>query len=325
MDLSIIIINWNTRQLLLDCIASVYATVREARFEIFVVDNGSTDGSVDAVAKTYPAVRIIANKTNLGFARANNQAICMIEGRYAVLLNSDTLLKENALEDMLRFMEAHPRAGICGPQLLFGDGTRQISFGVFPSLLEEFGGKIIERFFFPQRYMERQGRKRAVFSGPAIVDFVIGACMMVRKEAIEQVGMLDEDYFFNYEEVDWCLRMKNAGWDVWHLPGVEIFHFQNRSFSGLNFRARVESWRSRYIFFQKKLKLSALGAKGLVILGFLLNTFRFVGYGVLNTLSLFSLKRLRTRWLMFGYLLLWHLRGRPESMGLPRQGRIKTA
>lgn len=318
-DLSIIITNWNTRQLLLDCIASVYATVRSTRFEIFVVDNGSTDHSVEAVAKSYPDVRIIANKANLGFAKANNLAIRRMGGRYAVFLNSDTVLKEGALEAMLRFMEAHPQAGICGPQLLFGDGMKQTSFGVFPSLLEEFGGKTIERFFFPRSYRDRKERKRAVFSGPAVVDFVVGACMMARKEAIERAGMLDEDYFFNFEEVDWCLRMKNAGWQVWHLPDVEIFHLQNRSFSAINLRARAESWRSRYIFFKKSLKLSALGAKGLVALGFLLNAYRFLGYTVLNALTLFALRRLRARWLMFGYLLLWHLRGRPESMGLPRQ------
>ena len=316
-DLSIIIINWNTKQLVLDCIASVHATVKNVGFEIHVVDNGSGDGSVEAVAKEYPYVRIIANKANMGFAKANNQAIRAMQAKYAVLLNSDTILKKGALEAMHAFMETHPRAGICGPQLLYEDGTKQTSYSTFPTLGEEFCSSAISRLLLPKKYRERAMRKSAIITRPATVDYIIGACMMVRKTAMDQVGLLDEDYFFCYEEVDWCLRMKKAGWEVWHLPDIEIFHLQNRSFIGINLKARAESWRSRYVFFNKSLKLSGLTSRALLLTGGMITVFHFLEYGLFNLLTLFTFKRLRTRWRMFAYLLVWHLRGRPETMCLP--------
>ena len=260
-DLSIIIINWNTRRLLLDCIASVYATVKNVSFEMHVVDNGSSDGSTEAVAKAYPDVRIIANKANAGFASANNQAIRRMQGRYAVLLNSDTVLKEGSLDKMFAFMEAHPDAGMCGPQLLNEDGTKQKSVGDFPTVLSEFMSKGLMRLLFPGKFRDAFKFKDAVFQGPVVVDYIIGACMVIRKTAIDEVGMFDEDYFFNFEEVEWCLRIKKAGWEVYHLPDVEIYHLQNRSFTGINLKARAESWRSRYVFFNKSLKLSGLSSR----------------------------------------------------------------
>jgi GT2 family glycosyltransferase len=311
VDLSFIIINWNTRQLLLDCIGSVYATVHRASFELFVVDNGSTDGSVEAVQRQFPGVQVIANTRNLGFAAANNMALRRMRGTYAVLLNSDTLLKEGALDRMFAFMEARPEAGMCGPQLLFGNGSKQTSIGVFPELFSELASKSIAGLF-------RRPSPRPVLDGPTQVDFIIGACMFVRRTAIDRAGLLDEDYFFFYEEIDWCFRMGKAGLAVFHLPDIEIFHFGGQSTKNINLRARVESWRSRYLFFRKSLDLGPLGARGVVLLGLLQTVFRFAGYTVMNLLSVFAAGRLRRRWTMFSYLLLWHLRGMPLSMGLTR-------
>ncbi len=311
-DLSIIITNWNTRQLLLDCISSVYQTVRLASFEIYVVDNGSSDQSVEAVQQEYPAVRVIANDRNVGFAAANNLALRRVNGAYAVLLNSDTLLKEGALDRMLHFMESHPEAGMCGPQLLFRDGSKQTSTGVFPELFSELASKSMSKLFLTVR-------PEQAFSGStSIVDFIIGACMFVRKKAIDEAGMLDEDYFFFYEEIDWCFRMKRAGWQVFHLPNIEVYHFGGQSTKNINLRARVESWRSRYLFFKKSLGLGPFRSKAVVTLGLVQTAFRFTGYTIMNLLSLFSIGRLRRRWLLFSYVLLWHLRGMPLSMGLPR-------
>ncbi len=314
VDISIIIINWNTRQLLLDCIASVYDTVHKAVFEIFVVDNGSADGSVEAVADKYPGVTIIANTRNEGFAKANNAAIRRMTGEYAVLLNSDTVLKEHALDRMLAFMLAHPRAGMCGPQLLFRDGSRQTSTGVFPELLSELTSASMVRLFSSRK----QQARKPVFSGPAAVDFIIGACMFVRKSAIDEAGMLDEDYFFFYEEIDWCYRLNKAGWLIYHLPDIEIYHFGGQSTRNINLKARVESWRSRYLYFIKTMHLDGIRAKGLVVLGLGQTAVRLSGYTLMNLLTLFLAGRLRRRWLMFGYLFLWHLRGQPVSMCLPR-------
>ena len=317
-DLSIIIINWNTKQLLLDCVASVYATVKNVSFEIQVVDNGSSDGSVAALAAAFPETIIIANNANAGFARANNQAIRRMQSKYAVLLNSDTILIKGAMEKMLTFMEAHPDAGMCGPQLLNEDGTKQKSVDDFPTVLSDFMSKGLMRLLFPGKFREAFKFKDVVFPGPVVVDLIIGACMMVRKAAIDEVGMLDEDYFFLYEEADWCLRMKQGGWKVYHLPDVAIYHLGGRSMKKINLRARAESWRSRYVFFNKSMKLSGLSSRALLLLGGMQTAFHFLEYSVLNVVTLFSLGRLRHRWHLFGYLLAWHLRGRPISMCLPR-------
>lgn len=318
IELSIIIVNWNTRQLLLDCLASIYSTVRKASFEIFVVDNGSSDASVNAVRAAYPRVTVIANPANEGFARANNMALKVMQGSYAVLLNSDTVLKEGAFDAMFNFMEANPEAGMCGPQLLFEDGTKQNSVGAFPTLLTEFGGTTLARMLSPETVQKQPGKKTRELSGPTIVDFIVGACMMTRSSAIARVGMLDEDYFFCFEEIDWCLRMKKAGWPVYHLPEIEIYHLQNRSFTGINLRARAESWRSRYVYFSKNLDLSKNVSALLRLAGGVQTAFHFLEYGIFNILTLFRVKRLRTRWRLFAYLLVWHLRGRPVAMCLPR-------
>lgn len=142
--------------------------------------------------------------------------------------------------------------------------------------------------------------------------------MFVRKSAIDASGMLDEDFFFFYEEIDWCFRMKRSGWHVYHIPGVEIYHFGGQSTKTINLKARVESWRSRYLYFKKAHDLGPFGAKCLVLLGLAQTAFRFAGYTAMNLLTLFAVRRLRRRWFMFCYLLAWHFRGMPVSMGLPR-------
>ncbi|HWR73339.1 MAG TPA: glycosyltransferase family 2 protein [Nitrospirota bacterium] len=320
-DLSFIIINWNTRQMLLDCIASIEQHASNLRHEIIVIDNASTDKSVEAVCHSYPRVEVIQNSHNLGFAKANNLGIKRMKGTYAVLLNSDTLVMAGAVEKLLAFMNTTPRAGICGPQLLNADGSYQKSYDRFPTLVSEFTSKSFLRSFFPGVYRKQFLTEPAPSVDPSPVDFIIGACMVVRKEAIEAAGMLDEDYFFFYEEIDWCYRMKRAGWEVYHVPDARIVHFGGGSTRGLNLRARAESWRSRYLFFQKSLMLGRTEKLLLYAAGFIQVLVRALGYLTVNLLTIFSLPRLRTRLRIFGYLVLWHLRGFPESMCLPRGGR----
>lgn len=318
MDISIIIINWNTRQLLLDCIDSVFRTVLQAKFEIFVVDNGSSDGSVEAVQSAFPSVKIIASKKNQGFAKANNIALRQMQGQYAVLLNSDTVLKTSAIETMLDFMDRHPEAGMCGPQLLNRDGSKQTSTGSFPTLLNEFASKAVVRLLSKRHSLKALRADPEGSTAPHQVDFIIGACMMVRKSALAEVGLLDEDFFFFYEEIEWCQRMHKGVWPVYHLPAVEIFHYQKMSFTGINLRGRAESWRSRYIYFNKSLNLSGFSYASLLIAGGMLSAVHFFEYGVMNILTCFTQSNLRSRWYLFGYLLVWHVRGLPESMCLPR-------
>ena len=247
MDLSVIIVNWNTKDLVCQCLDSLYQKVKKIEMEIFVVDNGSMDGSGAAVRERFPEVNLIENPINLGFAKANNQAMRLSKGKYLLLLNPDTQIKEGAIERLFSFMNAHPEAGIVGAQLLNSDGSKQNSIANFPSLATELLNKTLLRWFFPEKF---PGKERD-YLDPIKVDSVIGACMMVKRNAVEQVGLLDEEYFLFLEETDWCYRMKRAGWEIYHIPQAEIFHFQGKSAGAEKEKARIEYYRSRYYFFKK--------------------------------------------------------------------------
>jgi GT2 family glycosyltransferase len=320
-DVSIIIVNGNTKQLLLDCIASVYGTVKHFSFEITVVDNGSTDGSVEAVAHAYPDVKVIVYRSNFGFAEANNLAMKQIRGRYAVILKSDTRLNESAMDDLVDFMERHPEAGMCGPQLLNRDGSSQLSIGAFPNIWNEFVNSGIVRIISPEKRQNLLNCRSESIKEPVEVDFMLGACMVVRRATIESVGILDDDFFSQYEEIDWCYRMRRSGWSVWFIPEARIFHLNRQNLKEINSRAHVELWHSRYCFFKKNLNLKTFAWLGLLTLGFLQNTYQFLLFSLLNLVTMFCFKRLRRPWEMFAYLLAWHVRGRPMSMGIPRYTR----
>ena len=241
-----------------------------------------------------------------------------MKGRYAVLLNSDTILKPGALDEMFRFMEEHPAVGMCGPQLLNADGTKQNSVGNFGTLFSEFMSRRLFRLLFPARYRNTFKFWNREYAAPTAVDYIVGACMFVRKKAMDAAGLLDEDFFFLWEEVELCHRMTRSGWPVYHLPNLEIYHISGQSIKEMNLKVRVEFWTSRYFYFKKSLALSRVGWYALLLLGFLQNVYHFLVYSVLNIFTLFVFKRMRKRWLMFSYLLVWHARGRPVSMGIPR-------
>ncbi len=310
MDLSIIIVNWNTKDLLIQCLKSIVPTTQRLKTEVLVVDNGSTDGSEEVVKKGFPDVAFIQNDQNLGFAKANNQALRMAKGEYILLLNPDTQVKEGAIEKLLSFLEAHPEAGVAGAQLMNPDGSKQNSIANFPSLATELLNKSLLRWFFPNRFPGKEMN----YPEPIEVDSVIGACMMVRREAIEKVGLLDEDYFLFLEETDWCYRMKKAGWKVYHVPQAEIYHLQGKSAERDKKRAKVEYYRSRYQFFKKNRgKFQQL----LLLIGLIIKLIaEFVLMGMVNLLTGFTIKKWRRRFSVYFYLLSWHLRFCPEEMGL---------
>ena len=186
--------------------------------EVIVVDNASTDGSADMVAAEFPEARLIRNAENVGFPRGNNVGIAASAGRYVLLLNSDTMVPAGALARLVAFMDAHPQAGACSPRLLQLDGTPQpYAFGCDPTL----------------GYLLRRGFSRLLFRRPLHdwgvaetieVDWVSGACLLIRREAIDQVGGLDEAMFMYFEDNDWCRRMRLAGWQVYYVPTVAITH-----------------------------------------------------------------------------------------------------
>ncbi len=308
--LSVIIVNWNTKEYLLGCLSSFIQRKEEYLQEVILVDNGSQDGSVAEVRRLFPEVLLIENGQNLGFAKAVNQGLRIARGEYLLLLNPDTQFKNNALQRLMTFMERHPEVGIAGGQLIHEDGSKQNSIANYPSLATELFNKNLLRWLWPERFPGK-GRE---YPQPIEVDSVIGACMMVRREAIEQVGLLDEDYFLFLEETDWCYRMKRAGWKVYHVPHAEVYHFQGKSAERDKKRAKVEYYRSRYIFFNKH--------KGFLQY-FILRVGLFIKL-VVECLSMtsaciltgFRVRRWRNRLKIFAYLLWWHLKGCSEGMGL---------
>ena len=249
IDLSIIIVNWNTRDLLEQCLSSVYATTHDIPFEVFVVDNASSDGSVEIVRERFPEVQLIENEENLGFAKANNQAIRESKGRYILLLNSDTVVLSGAIERMIEFMDGHPEAGAVGAKLLNPDGSFQASYNDFPTPLSELVllaglSRVVYNPYYPSYPPDLSNERREC-------DWVGGACLMVRKEAIEEVGLLDENYFMYVEEVDWCYRLRKAGWKVYYLPEAQIVHWGGQSSRRERGKARRLLRKSELLFFKK--------------------------------------------------------------------------
>lgn len=314
MDISIIIVNWNTKDFLINCIDSIYTTIKNLTFEIFVVDNGSSDGSAEAVKTKFPRIKLILNRSNLGYAKANNQALQEMKGTYAVLLNSDTQLTPRAIEVLVDFMDHNDKVGICGGQLLNADGSKQNSIANIPTLATELLNKSLLRRLFPSKYPG----KEHTFKSPVEVDSVIGALMVVRKSAIDKVGLFDEDFFLFLEETDWCLKMKQNGWKVFHHPEAKVYHFQGQTAGRVHVRARIEYWRSRYIFFKKhySFTISTILKAGLII-KLLVN---LIFLCILILVSLFTYKKAREKLNLSFKILMWHLKGLPEGYGLNGKG-----
>jgi GT2 family glycosyltransferase len=310
VDISFIIVNWNTRDILINCLHSIYKTATDIDFEIYVVDNNSTDGSQEAIKKHFPEINLIENKTNTGFAHANNQALEIMQGRYALLLNSDTILQDGAVRKLLSFMNDFPGAGIAGAQLLNNDGSKQNSIDNFLSLETEVFNKSFLRILFPNKYPS----KRRSCHSPIAVDSVIGACMMVRKA---EVGFFDEDYFIFLEETDWCFRMHKKGWKVYHVPDARVFHISGHSKKKAPWESQIEYYKSLYTFFRKNRGVVSYMAIRIlkpfkILVNLILNIFG-------NLITLFQNERLRNRLLKYHKLLIWHILLCPESMGIRRE------
>jgi len=309
-DLSIIVVNWNTKEFLLSCVRSVFEDEQRIAWEVIVVDNGSQDESGSEVKKAFPLVHLIQNEKNMGFAKAVNQGLQRASGRYILLLNPDTQMKGGAIGRLVSFMDSHLDTGVAGAQLLNSDGSKQNSIANFPSLATELLNKNLLRWLSPERF---PGKER-IYSEPMNVDSVIGACMMVRREAMEQVGLLDEDYFLFLEETDWCYRMKREGWKIYHVPQAEVYHFQGKSAEKEKKRARVEYFRSRYHFFKKnkgKLQWFILLVGLLIRLGF-----ELLSMTVASLVTFFLVKTWRKKLAIYNYLFWWHVRLCPGGMGL---------
>jgi len=221
--LDIVVVNWNTKALLARTLECVEATVCTPH-TCWVVDNGSTDGSVEHVRERFPWVRLIANSDNLGFAAANNQAIMEASGRYVLLLNSDTEAQPGAIDRLVQYMDANPEVGACGPKLLNADRSLQPSarnfYSTFGSLIEN---KLIAQFWkTPSAQTRFLSYWDHSYTRP--VDWVTGACLMVRMDVVRRVGMLDTAFFMYGEEIDWQMRMQKAGYPVHFVHDAEVVH-----------------------------------------------------------------------------------------------------
>jgi N-acetylglucosaminyl-diphospho-decaprenol L-rhamnosyltransferase len=267
MDLSVVVVSYNTRDLLRACLTSVISTMSStANYEVFVVDNASLDGSAAMVKDTFPRVRLMANRENRGFAAANNQAIRESTGQYVILLNPDTLVMDGALERMAKFMEGHPNVGAVGPRLVFPDGSFQHSAFSFPTL------PMIFFDFFPLNHRLINSRlngryARALYDAgdPFPIDHPLGAGLMVRRRTIEEVGSLDERFFMYCEEIDWCMRIKEAGWQIFCFPRAQIIHYVGQSTKQFRAAMFVELHKSRYRLYEKHYSRSFLRMARLVV------------------------------------------------------------
>lgn len=239
-DLSIVVVNWNTRDLLSQCLQSIYDTANDLAVETIVVDNGSTDDSRAMIRQRFPQVTLIENDQNVGFARANNQALAVARGRYFLLLNSDAIVLPHTLERMVEFADAHSRASVIGCRLLNADGSLQESWASFPT----FWSEVVGRNFRMCRLIKEDPLAYEV-------DWVGGACMLVRPTAIDEVGLLDESFFMYSEEADWCFRMRQHGWKVCYLAGVAVIHLGGGSASRASATQLVHLYENKIRFFCK--------------------------------------------------------------------------
>ncbi|HYM96314.1 MAG TPA: glycosyltransferase family 2 protein [Candidatus Sulfotelmatobacter sp.] len=289
-ELSVIVVSWNTRELLRACLEALEAGRATLRTETIVVDNGSEDGSPDLVRERFPRVQLIANPDNRGFAAANNQALAQTHGRYVLLLNSDAEVEPEALARLTRYADEHPEVGILGPKLLYPDGRLQPSGGPLPTPLWTIAGLLgLSGLLGRPRY----GTLRD-YGRPAEVEEVSGAAMLVRREVIDRIGRLDEGFTWGYEDVDFCLRARRAGWRVHYVPDARVRHHWGGSSRLAPAATTLRAIAGRQRYFRKHY---GRGAAALVMAGTAVSHgLRLIAFGALAVGSRVARGRARTEW-----------------------------
>lgn len=285
-DLSIIIVNYNTRDLLRDCLNSIFTSQGDFTYEVFVVDNCSTDGSAEMVVNEFPLVKTIRSDINGGYAYANNLGLREATGRYQMLLNPDTVVPPTALRDLITYMDAHPEAGVVGPKLVRPDGSLDLACRrSFPTPEVAFWRLTgLSRLLPKSRRFNRYNLGYLDPDEPAEVDSVVGACMMIRREALEEAGPMDEDFYAFGEDLDLCYRIKaNHGWKVLYYPAVVITHYKGESMKQRSTQMIYHFYRSMWVFHRKHYAkntcfvvnwLIALGIAGLAAAKLFLNALK---------------------------------------------------
>ena len=281
VDLSIVIVSYNTRDMLRACLGAIPGATEGMTVEVWVVDNHSPDDSAAMVADEFPAVRLIANRDNPGFARANNQALRQANARHVVILNPDTEAEPGSLARMVWYLDAHADVGAVGPKLLNTDGSLQHNGRPFPTAWREFIGHSGLRRFNPGAYDRKYEYGREDFDSIWEVDQVSGACMMVPRRVMDEVGMLDEDFFMFYEEIEWCWRIRKAGYKVIYLPEARIVHHWMGSVRQQNRAMTARLFKSALVYYGKTAGVGTqIAMQGIVGMGLVKNEILHAGVAV---------------------------------------------
>jgi GT2 family glycosyltransferase len=262
--LSIVIVNWNTRELLANCLESIYNSHPRFPFEVIVVDNASSDGSAEMVRELFPKVRLLENRENAGFAKATNQGINLLDSEYVLLLNPDTLVLSDALQVLVDFMDAHQEAGAAGSRILNPDGSLQTSCYVTPTLLREFA-----RLFHLETVHPKSSYRmdRWDTDTPRRVEIIQGDCLLLRKVALDQVGLLDEEFFIYSEDVDLCYRLQKASWALYWVPQAQLIHYGGQSTRQVAAEMFLKLYQGKLMYFRKHHgKTVAFGYKILLLI-----------------------------------------------------------
>lgn len=324
-DVSVIFVNWNTADLIVNAINSVKRTFSRGH-EIIVVDNASPDDSVWKIQSLFPEIKLLQNPVNYGFARALNAGIRAASGRYIVALNSDTVCEPNALDTLTDFLDAHPETAIACPQLINEDGSLQNSFDSTPALLTETLNKSVLRLLFPGKFPSKQQAREEPFE----VESCIGACMAIRKSALPAGPPLDEGFFFFLEETDLCFRVRKSGQKIFLVPLSKVMHLQGQSAGKIKIRSRIEYHRSLYRFFFKHYSMPYAALLPAV------KTAKALANSILNLvpniLTLFLIPSLRKKFFTYSAIFAWHVFLCPDSWGIrsadksafPGYKKIKT-
>ena len=312
MDVSVLIVTRNTCDLTCAAVASVMESRGPYAKEVIVIDNGSTDETAARLRERFPSIAYQNLGGNLGFARANNLAARQASGEFLLLLNSDARLQPSSLGLARDWMRRQPEAGVVGAQLLNPDGSFQNSIANYPTLATELINKSLLRRLSPRRFPGKEQK----YAAPVEVESVIGAFLLTRKSTWDKLGGLDEDYFFFIEETDYCWRAQRLGQKVYHLPQVLVWHGQGQTAQQERIAARIEYWRSRYLFFRKN---HSLASRFILRAGlFLRLMIDWAGNGLLTFLTRGTVRRIKQKHHVNQALLEWHLKGCPSTMGLPR-------
>ncbi len=263
INLSLIVLSWNTCDITLDCLGSIINNPPDVPWELIVIDNASEDGSPDRIREKFgsdPNVKLIVNEINNGFTGGNNQGMDLAKGGIIGLLNSDTIVSQDSIGSMYRYLIDHPNVGVAGPMLTHEDGSPANSFGYFPSAWSIFTGAFLPGWIWGNRRRALGVVPDKSITGPIDVDYVSGAAFFVKRDVMERVGKFDQESFFAYyEETDWCLRIKKAGWTVRFIPTVKVVHLEGKSFEKMTSHRRLIQYDSAKVFTRKHYPLPMLG------------------------------------------------------------------